>query len=263
MREHLEMSNTSSKVIGITLCLFIGFYSASKLWKSDYPEPTSAHEGGVIEPLARPDKTDDRVKKGAEENAIRSNEDISAADVAAYKALSEDRGNISGEDAAIYQGYDLQTLESLAGNGDAHALNTLARRSVDAGEFDAAKEYYWRAAMVGSTTAIGHMALLAEPIGFVEMSDVERREKLIETMSLLKLAEIRGDIQAATVIGRGVKSNYESRFGALHFSDDESARINEAAQKMYENLKLRRSEMGLKDFDNSTPSVLNQMYKSK
>ncbi len=241
--------------------MFIGFYSASKLWKSDYPEPTSAHEGGVILPLARQDNTYDSVKKGAVENSIRSNEGISALEVSAYKALSEDRGNISGEDAAIYQSYDLQTLESLAGNGDAHALNTLARKSVDAGEFDTAKEYYWRAAMVGSTTAIGHIALLTEPIGFLDMSDVERREKLIETMSLLKLAEIRGDIQAATVIGKGVKSNYESRFGALHFSDDESARINEAAQKMYEDLKLRRSELGLKDFDNSTPALLNEMYK--
>lgn len=180
-----------------------------------------------------------------------------------FKSWSRDRGYVSAEDIAIYQGYDIPTLEKLAGGGDALALDALAAISVKAGDFESAREYYWQSAVAGSTTAIGHMALLAEPSSVSDMSDSDRRERMIETMSILKLSEIRGDIQTASVVGKGVIASYESKFGTLHFTDDELSRINETAQRMYEDLKSRRNEMGLKDFDNSTPALLNQMYKSK
>lgn len=266
MLETYRMSNNPSRAIGIMVCLIIVFYSGNKILNSDDYVLSQAHEHQAIKSALEQKESiinsrDVNVNQPPPE--ITASKSISAAEVSDFKSWSRDRGYVSAEDIAIYQGYDIPTLEKLAGGGDALALDALAAISVKAGDFERAREYYWQSAVAGATTAIGHLALLAEPSSISEMSDSDRREKMIETMSILKLAEIRGDVQTASVVGKGVVASYESKFGTLHFSDDELSRINETAQRMYEDLKSRRNEMGLKDFDNSTPALLNQMYKSK
>lgn len=260
------MSNNPSRAIGITVCLLIVIYSGSKILNSDNYVISQVNEGQVIDSSLHQNEASIRsseVKVNNKAPAVTASKSISAAEVSDLKSWSRDRGYISAEDMAVYQGYDIPTLESLAGGGDALASDTLAAISVKAGDFERAKEYYWRAVVAGSTTAIGHMALLAEPSSVLEMSDSDRKEKMIETMSILKLAEMRGDIQTASVVGKGVITSYESKFGALVFNDDEKIRIQGRAQQLYEELESLRSEMGLKGFDNSTPALLNQMYKSK
>lgn len=263
MMEIYRMNNNSSRVIGITICLIIVMYSGSKILNSNDSVIPQVDGNQVIENSSRQSDVSMNsrdVMVNDKTPAVTASKSISAAEVSDLKSWSRDRGYISAEDMAVYQGYDIPTLESLAGGGDALASDALAAISVKSGDFERAKEYYWRAVVAGSTTALGHMALLAEPSSVLEMNDSDRREKMIETMSILKLAEMRGDIQTASVVGKGVITSYESKFGALIFNDDEQVRIQGRAQQLYEELESLRSEIGLKGFDNSTPALLHEMY---
>lgn len=264
MQDSFKMSNNPSKVIGIALCLIVVIYSGNKILNSNSFSMVPEIERSIIaSPSLQGGVSNGSREATANEKPSAVSQHTTAAEVFDFKHWSEERGYISAEDMAVYQGYDLQTLESLAASGDVRAVDALAAIAVKSGDIEKAKAYYWRAGAMGSTAALGHIALLNEPSSFIEMSDFDRKEKIIETLAALRLAEIRGDVQVATVVAQGVKASYEASFGALIFSAEESARIQERAQQLYEELKLHRSELGLNDFDNSTPALLNNMYKTQ
>lgn len=188
---------------------------------------------------------------------------ISAADVHNLIAWNNQTGYISKEDQLVYQGYSESVLESMVRNGDSRAATALGNLQVKLGDLSKAKFYYWQAAALGETASLGNLALLVEPASFTEMEVEKRREQIKEVMALLKLAELRGDLQTSRVVGSGVKTSYEASFGALLFDEIEKQQINNRASALYSDLQQTRNGYGLGEFNNEAPEIIKNDYSSQ
>ena len=263
--------NNTSKYVGIAICLTMIAISSYQVLRSDSRVPISASDALRQKTLVRePDTTQTPVEQEVEsrsyshaENYQRDASGFTASDIADMKKWDEDIGYIPKEDTAIYEGYDMQTLESMTQAGDGRAATTLANKYVDAGNFQKAKSYYWEAAALGVTASLGNLALLSEPASYAGISLDERKDKIKEVMALLKLAELRGDMRTANIVGKGVIQTYQANFGKLEFNESETKQIEARAQQLYSTLENRRREFGLGDFNNSTPDIIKKRYSDE
>ena len=266
-----SIMNNTSKYVGIAICLTMIAISSYQVLRSDSRMPISASDELRQKTVVRQaDITQTPLEKEIDpqssfhlENHHRDFSGFTASDIADLKKWDEDAGYISKEDAAIYEGYEMQTLESMTQAGDGRAATTLANKYVDAGDFQKAKSYYWEAAALGVTASLGNLALLSEPASYAGLSLDERKDKIKEVMALLKLAEMRGDMRTANIVGKGVIQTYQTNFGKLEFNESETKQIESRAQQLYSTLENRRREFGLGDFNNSIPDIIQKRYSSE
>lgn len=257
-------NNTASKVFGITVCLAIAAYSCYQLYASDKKilHLANIHEENrkpSIEHKSSPEKEHTLMQDDPSSKNGKGVQ-LTEADLASVGAWDERIGYISKEDALIYEGYDENTLNVMLKNGDAHAAKALADKYVKKGDLEQAKLTYWKSAALGATSSLGDLALLNEPASFTEMDMPERKEKIIEVMATLKLAELRADLRTAVVVGKVVKLNFEANFGPLNFDENEKAQISLRAKELYVELQKNRYESGLGEFDNETPTIIKHLY---
>lgn len=263
--------NNTSKYVAIATCLIMIAISSYQVMRSDNRLPISASDELRQKTLVKQadihkaplEKEIDTQSSSHLENHFRDTSGYTASDIADMKRWDEDIGYISKEDAAIYEGYDIQTLESMTQAGDGRAATTLANKYVDAGNFSKAKSYYWEAAALGVTASLGNLALLSEPASYAGLSLDERKDKIKEVLALLKLAELRGDMRTANIVGKGVIQTYQANFGKLEFNESETKQIEARAQQLYSTLESRRREFGLGDFNNSTPDIIQKRYSDE
>ena len=169
----------------------------------------------------------------------------------------ESRGYYSNHDRLPYTGYDLSTLWSLGNNGDFIALGEITWRSLEIDDSDSADLAARTAAVHGSTSA---MSYLAVPF-LVDARRLERQgraseatEKWIDAMSFYEVATMRNDLG---LFDSGI--NLLKRRNR-EFDDEQLAQISDKAEKIYNDLKKSREDIGLPDFDNSLPKSLKRHF---
>jgi hypothetical protein len=154
------------------------------------------------------------------------------------------RTEISSE----YNGYDDDTLHTLADNGDLRALTILADKKISSGDVDIARQYLSRAVVIGSTAAIIKLAIMAQPDQYDVrgLSDKQKVDASIEALSLYRFAALRGDTDAAN---RGFNSLVELR--DLHIEESDARRISNRASEIFNDYRAQRLAIGYEDFDNT------------
>jgi hypothetical protein len=212
-------------------------------------------------------------KKSAEQvNNISTSEEVhKKLDLPEYQELvgwNNQRGYISAEDMQIYESYSEETLKDLSTSGDVKAMLVLGRYYLtkDYRPQESAAQFH-KAAVYGSTVALVHLALSAQ-------ADLLRDEAYktaegqaqdaIESMALFKVAAMRGDLRGSFANINAYKEVYKVRYKQeLVIGQEQLDKIDLRAKAIYDELQQERYQLGLGDFDNSTPEVLKKSYGSK
>ncbi len=214
-------------------------------------------------PIAEKNSVSTTITKSGPANTISAEKSklFTATEITEFKRWDEDHGYFPEQDEATYKSYSDSVLDDLAKKGDATALQVLGSRFVHEGDIKKAQLYFWDAAAIGSTTALDHLAGLAEPLPTPgetkEMRKVLVRQSTLESLAIYKLAALRGDPRISAVGIRGVETIYRaSGEGSLELSLQELQFVDQRSQDLYRDLQARRTELGLDSFNNSTPRML-------
>jgi hypothetical protein len=158
-----------------------------------------------------------------------------------------------------YESYDSDTLRKLGNSGDIRALAVLSNKY--AGYPDAKSQRFaaaarMKAAMYGSTYATKQQAIRAMQLRATAKNDTERKNLLLEGMAWYKLGLLIGDptyyfkeIESPAYVNEGI---------ALSAKDFE--KIDEMAHRIYSSLEASRNKVGLGNFDNSMPAVVEDYF---
>lgn len=161
----------------------------------------------------------------------------------------------------IYEGYSIETLESLADEGDIRAMHNLADRYarlyIDKGEGDAGlalkNKTLERAAVYGSTKALMQLGVAASS-GSLD-SKKEGRELLLEPLAYFEVAAIRGDRLAKSKLSHVVTEQEQ-----IELTSEDIGYIEARAEEIYQDLQKKRTELGLGEFDNDVPESVKRYF---
>lgn len=276
-------SSNYSKIVFIFCAIGISFIAVYILWfpslRTNDPLTQQIIADAVpdrlpiaqnVKPVLEPEIEEPSVKESSSEQpTVDSPKElvITYADYLDNLQWHSDRGYNSLEDQAIYRDYERATLEGMAKNGDTLALNELATRLINEGAREQAKEALWTAVVLGDSAALLNLSSLSERYASVEETievrkAVDRQGKL-ESLAVARVAAIRGDIAMSKLAINSVKTRYQVSYNeALELTQDELDLIKDRAAEIYQNLQAKRTELGLGDFDNSTPEIAKELYKN-
>lgn len=162
-----------------------------------------------------------------------------------HDMLSED---LNG--APDYRTYSKETLERLGEQGDLRALHALVRLPISPAE---RQSFLTKAAVHGSTFALFQLAnaVSSEPNYEANPTEERKRQAIIEALAYVEVARMRGE-------GMSVNGKIQEIQETLQFSPTkpEVKLIETRTQEIYNDLADQRRQMGLPEFDNSTPPVV-------
>jgi len=150
-------------------------------------------------------------------------------------------GYFDFDDRAVYASYSLDQLESLLEQGDLRAYPVILDQHAN----DASQEYLtwvsFRAAIQGSTPAIGMLAHLESSRAQYERlmeNDPESRERLLHAQALFKAATELGDpFMGGTAKHQLKQQDYE-------LTEQDQKQIDTLSKRFLETLDQRRQEQG-------------------
>jgi hypothetical protein len=157
-------------------------------------------------------------------------------------------------DTNEYSSYDQKALEKLAKNGDVRAINLLAQMIYGTEGFDASKSLYLEGAARGSTDSINSIALIT----YIERlrgvtDDIQRQSVVVDLLAWSKVGKLRGDEFSYLNGGRSYIQDYV-------ISEEQEANSDKLAQQYYQQLQIKRDELGLGAFDNSVPESVKNFF---
>lgn len=186
---------------------------------------------------------------------------VSFAEFREVEDWNKSRGYIDPKDREIYESYSEQTLFSMANEGDIYALDEMASRAIEAGDnSEKPFQLLYRAAIYGSSAALEKMTIFTAPDPS-NKDERTRRAAAIETLAILSVGVLRGDPRVGIGGVEGYKWRYERLYGELNLTEEESQKIAERAREYYDLMLQERHNLGLGDFDNSTPKSMQEAYK--
>lgn len=154
-----------------------------------------------------------------------------------------------------YFGMERGVLGELAAKGDLRALSLL---SAYAKEPESKNRLYTIAAQYGSTRAIMTMGdAILRQVDMRALKYEEQKVYVMKVLSYYEMARLRGDSFGAIEGKHSLLVRYK---GVVLQPEDELA-IKVTAQSMYDDLKERRSRLGLGEFDNSVPDVVKTYFE--
>ncbi|HEY0892157.1 MAG TPA: hypothetical protein VGE32_03800 [Cellvibrio sp.] len=181
-----------------------------------------------------------------------------AATAEKIKSWFAARGNYSffGPDSlSDYQGYDMETLTRLSDTGDIKAMHVLADR---ANNFLELKSILMKAAVHGSTEALIQLGSLNENdegnIG--EKPPEVQKAKILTALSYYEVAQMRGDWWGNIAAGKSLTERY-----SVNLTEQDMELIKNLSEKIYQDLAVKRSGLGLGEFDNSVPDSVIKFYE--
>jgi len=164
-----------------------------------------------------------------------------------------DRGYYLRFEKSDYHSYPIETLEELADSGDYKALHVLGLRYQEKGKRGEALSTYAKAAVYGSTSALGSMSTSYQSIYHSVGEDGDqdlRRSALIGALAHSKVAADRGDSIAK------ISADSFIEVANIDLTDKDIREIDSMAEKIYERLLKERQSLGLGEFDDDIPSKL-------
>lgn len=192
-------------------------------------------------------------------------------DLPEYQKLlrwDSERGYMSREDSQVYQSYSEQTLNDLSNAGDIKAMMTLGLYYIEKDNRpDESNAQFYKAAVYGATVALAYLASQAQIDMIAAEADKNpqgREQGVAEIMAYYKVAAMRGDQGQSVASINAYTAVYKARYGQeLSLDKKQLDEIDRRAKVIYDDLQKQRHDLGLGDFDNSTPEVLNRRFSSK
>ncbi len=169
------------------------------------------------------------------------------AKITQYHGWRQSRGYFTTEDAGDYISYSDDALTNLGQQGDLKALNVLTERMFHRGDLSGAARFANVAVIFGSTYALDIIWRLVGP-SFTSKENAH--EALLESFAVIKVMEMRGDLDLADGTRRELAIGNQVN---LNLKPEEKALIDNRADQIYLNYQAIRTAKGLGDFDN-TPS---------
>ncbi len=173
----------------------------------------------------------------------------------------QDERRMSPDNSPEYKGYSNEALEKLAQGGDIIALTTLAdryelqRNPISQGKAAAARA---KAIIHGSTYALGQESVHYESAAFLAKDPAQAKANIMHSMALKKVSVLRGDPLYYLLDIRSPE--YKSL--KIDLDENDFIEINSSVQKIYDNYQAQRHALGLGDFDNSVPEIVQESYDS-
>ncbi len=163
------------------------------------------------------------------------------------------------ENIPEYKSYSDETLEKLADGGDIRALAILADKY--GGKYDEvsqrkASAARTKAAIYGSTYALEQEAVHYEKLAYLTNDQNKKKAYMIESMAMRKVSVLRG--YPVNYLADLRSPEYKSL--KIDLNENDFMAINSAAQNIYNTLLERRQSLGLGDFDNSVPEILQRHF---
>ena len=156
-----------------------------------------------------------------------------------------------------YRSYDLATIRKLFDGGDLSLADILYSKTLRASDREAANQVFWEAAARGYTLALYSLADQLQALDYDIRSDyapaktaAEKQAAAIEVLALRSAAKMRNNRWLEFTFKESM-SEFEAR---VQPSAADMQKIQTRAQEIYEQLQTQRTELGLGDFDNSTPA---------
>lgn len=197
------------------------------------------------------------------ENLIDTNKKLDAfEDHVQTSAWLKERGYFSYEDFKAFETYDDNTLIELGKSGDKLALNVLYTRYIERNERDKAIPLIKEAIARGSSSALADLAIFTLPSYSNEDNLDSRKNAVIETFAVYRVAEMMGDLQVSAVGLKTEKASLEKRYGNLNLTDEDYDLINKRAKELFSEFREERLNLGLGEFDTSTPKMFSEKYSS-
>lgn len=167
-----------------------------------------------------------------------------------FDLLSEDFNG-----APDYRNYSQDVLEKLAVEGDLRALHTLARKPMPTVE---RKGILTKAATYGSTFALIQIAngITSQKDFIPNPTEENKRLAIVDALAYVEVVKMRGDTTEGKEKATIIQNVY-------HFepSESENRLIQEKAQSIYNDLNSKRRELGLDEFDNSVPPLIEAYHR--
>ncbi len=186
---------------------------------------------------------------------------VNSAEHRESKQWFYDHGYYSHEDLAVYETYENNILISLSNAGDVVALEVIAGKYIQQGQSEKAIPFIRESIVRGSTGALARLAIFALPDYTNEDDPVARKQAIIETFALYKVAGLRGDIHIAKTGLDIQKRAIEKRYGPLDFTENDYQVIDERAQALYNQFQEKRWRLGLGDFENIRSAYFEAYYE--
>jgi len=172
-------------------------------------------------------------------------------------------GDFSASGGNDYDNYDMSTLQKLAESNDIQAMHALAtlylseKYGLEYG-FKYAEPLYWKAAILGSTTALTELASIHDSkYRYGKYTPEEKRTAILEALAIHKVAALRGDRFGLITIGRIMLDNN----GMRDISIAEEKFVDARTHEIYLDLQTKRSDLGLGPFDNSVPDSVKRYFE--
>lgn len=193
------------------------------------------------------------------EPSVKKNEALSQ--VAKFEYITrwmQERG-AQLESVPEYKGYSDETLEKLADGGDIRALAILADKygskydEVSQRKASAART---KAAIYGSTYALEQEAVHYEKLAYLANDENKKKAYIMESMAMRKVSVLRG--YPINYLADLRSPEYMSL--KIDLNQNDFIAINSAAQNIYNILLEKRQSLGLGDFDNSVPEIVQRHF---
>jgi len=150
-----------------------------------------------------------------------------------------------------YDSYNIETLKSLAAQGDLKALDLLAWKYLKLKDIGKAIYYYNKAAILGSTYALKVLGKISDTARAKDKTQTQT--DAITELAYYQAGILRGD----TSLLLESESCIEVR--GLALSDEDKLFIQNMGAKIYADLKSERVALGLGKF-NSMPQTVRDFY---
>ncbi|HTF95977.1 MAG TPA: hypothetical protein VL995_07595 [Cellvibrio sp.] len=176
------------------------------------------------------------------------------------------RGYFSEDELDTYKAYDEKTLKDLSESGDIRAMLVLSDFYIhqDYRPYESTALDY-KATVYGATSTIPLLAsrVQLEMVKNDGYKDPLRREQgVIEVLAYYKVAARRGDPRASVPHIDIFKNTYRTfAKEELTISPELLDKVDITANEIYEQLIQTRRNLGLGEFDNSTPTTVQDDYR--
>ena len=194
-----------------------------------------------------------------DKNPADNNQNFTMQETREISQSLDERGYSNPESEPVYKGYSDEVLSGLVKNNDLRAIMFVANKLTDidtkltdeevTNNIEMAKSYWHQAAVLGSTTALDHLATYTQKNMYTE----EARPRTLEMLAIYKVIELRGD----TDLSSSSRNHIVNR-DHIELTSEEQQFIEQRANAIYTKLTEQRLELGLGEFDNSMTAAVKR-----
>lgn len=264
----MAVNSRGKYFFAIVLSISLIILSAS-MYMFTSESKTDTYASNKEDILQAPETTNTEAPTKSNENIDYSkhSDHFSKADWEAVKVWNISQGwfefMLKAGTVSDYDGYDSETLKKMSDGGDLKAMYFLAKRlRLERGKgFSAAEPYMWKSAIYGSTAALVQIGQHHSNRYWPKETPEEGRKHAVEAFAYYQAAAMRGD--RTGVVENAYYTMRVLELEKFYPTPEEEILIQEKATEIYNKLSAERNQIGLGDFDNTAPEVVERFFSER